>query len=56
LYFLGTARRAGKSQQVLVRRAKNALPGVVELFAPVKLTEFFGVVAGDQIDVEIDTI
>jgi hypothetical protein len=56
LYFLGTASRDGRAQQVLVRRAQNPLAGVVELFAPVKLTQFFGVVAGDEITVQINAI
>ena len=53
LYFLGTARATGKHQEVLVRRAQNPVPGVVELFAPVKLKEFFGLMSGDQLTVHM---
>jgi hypothetical protein len=56
LYFLGLASRRDRAQRVLVRRAQNPVAGVVELFAAVKLTQLFGVVAGDEITVQIDTI
>lgn len=56
LYFLATAQGSDKHQQVLVRRAQNPLPGVVELFAPVNLTEFFGLVSGDQLRVDAHAI
>lgn len=55
LYFLGTARTGAKSHQVLVRRAQNPVPEIVELFAPLKLRKFFGLVSGDQIAVDMHT-
>lgn len=55
-YFLASAQRGECSHAVLVRRAENALPGIVELFAPVNLTEFFGVDEGDEIEVDVRAV
>jgi hypothetical protein len=52
-YYTGVARVGENSQPVLVRRAKNPVRGRVELFAPVKLTEHFNIIAGDNVTVEI---
>lgn len=52
-YYFGTARRSGRSQVVLVRRAEVPLPDTIELFAPVRLTDLFGVVAKDEIEVDV---
>jgi hypothetical protein len=53
LYFLGTAKRGDRSQEVLVRRAQKPLAGVIELFAPVNLTKLYGLVVGDEISVQV---
>ena len=52
-YYSATASGTGKSQSVLVRRAKNPLPGRIELFAPIKLRSYFGLTAGDRLKVDI---
>jgi len=52
-YYAGTARKGDKAQPVLVRRAIVPLPGVVELFAAVSLTDTFKLVPGDSVWVEI---
>jgi len=53
-YYSGVASVGEKRHAVLVRRAFNPVPGRVELFASVKLTEYFGVTAGVQVVVEIN--
>jgi len=52
-YYSATVSGSGKSRDVLVRRAKNPLPGRVELFAPIKLRDYFGLAAGDKLQVEV---
>ena len=53
LYYLGEAQVSGKRQQVLVRSARNPLPGRVELFAPISLCKYFGLAEGDRVAVEV---
>ena len=53
VYYPGIARASGKSSDVLVRRAGIALPGRVELFAPLNLTTYFGLHEGDAVEVTI---
>lgn len=52
-YYFSTASGTGKSQDVLVRRAKNPLPGRLELFAPIRLRSYFGLTAGDKLKVDV---
>jgi hypothetical protein len=56
LYYLGEAQVAGKRQQVLIRTARNALPGRVELFAPISLRTHFGLNERDRVTVEAHAI
>ena len=55
-YYFAQARAKGKTEQVLVRTSRNPLRGRVELFAPVSLKANLGLVAGDQVDIEIPAI
>ena len=52
-YYFAKASGTGKSQDVLVRRAKNPLPGRLELFAPIRLRSYFGLTAKDRLKVEV---
>ena len=50
LYFRATASAGAKKQDVLVRRAEvPPMPGLVELFASVNLTRYFGLQEGDDV-------
>src|SRR3989344_8320069 len=53
-YYSGVACVNSKNQEVLIRRAQNPIRGRVELFAPVKLKDYFGVTNGDEVTVEIN--
>jgi len=52
-YYSAVARRSGVEEEVLVRRAVNPLPGIVELFSRVPLTDKFNLIAGDFLTVEV---
>jgi hypothetical protein len=52
-YYRATAVAKGKRQEVLVRRAKVALPRRVELFAPISLKQLFPLADRDRVVVEI---
>ena len=55
LYFRGIAKRAGKTQEVLIRRAKKpAVVGRIELFAPISLTTYFALTEGKRLEVKIN--
>jgi hypothetical protein len=57
LYFSGLAQDSGKSQDVLVRRAKNpAVLGRVELYAPISLKGYFGLNERDSLKVKMHAI
>jgi CTP-dependent riboflavin kinase len=52
-YYAATARRDGREESVLVRRAMAPLPRVVELFSAVSLRDTFDLAANDVISVEV---
>jgi CTP-dependent riboflavin kinase len=52
-YYAATARFGGAAEPVLVRRAQVPVPGVVELFAAVSLTDKFNLKPDDVVRVEI---
>ena len=52
-YYAATARFGGAGEPVLVRRAQVPVPGVVELFAAVSLTEKFKLNPSDVVSVEV---
>jgi Domain of unknown function DUF120 len=54
LYYQGTARSAGFSIDVLIRRAENPVPGRVELFAPESIRRSLNINDGDRITIELD--
>ena len=56
LYFVAEAHAKSKSEKVLVRTARNPLPRRIELFAPVSLTEVFGLEQGDLVKVVVHAI
>jgi hypothetical protein len=53
LYYAATFRLDELSEGVLVRRARNPVPGRVELFAAISLKDTFGLSAGSQVKVEV---
>jgi CTP-dependent riboflavin kinase len=53
-YYAATARFGESEEPVLVRRAQVPVPGVVELFAAVSLTDKFKLKPDDVVTVEID--
>ena len=53
LYYAALLRSGESSERVLVRRARNPVPGRVELFAAISLKETFGLSAGNQVKVEV---
>ena len=52
-YYAATARRDGKEESVLVRRAMVPLPRVVELFSAVSLKDTFNLAPNDVISVVV---
>ena len=52
-YYLATATVKGETQEVLVRRAINPLPGRIELFAAVNLRDRFRLRDGNEIKVAV---
>lgn len=54
LYYHATAQAKGESIEVLVRRARNPVPGRVELFAARGIRTALGVVDGDTVEVILD--
>lgn len=52
-YYLAIARVGDTEEAVLVRRAENPLPGRVELFAAVSLTEKFNLKPNDAVTVQV---
>jgi len=56
LYYLAEAHANAKTEQVLVRTARNALLRRVELFAPLSLKDVFGLRSGDTLKVVVSAI
>jgi hypothetical protein len=53
MYFRGVVAASGRTEEVLIRRAKNPVPGRVELFAQCRLRSKFGLSEGDTVTVTI---
>lgn len=53
-YYMASASANGKVQQVLVRRARNALRNRIELFAPVLIKSTLCVTENDYISIKVD--
>jgi CTP-dependent riboflavin kinase len=53
-YYAAVARNGNAEHSVLVRRAKNPVPRVVELFADVSLRDALNLRPGDIVSVEIN--
>jgi hypothetical protein len=52
-YYAAMARRGGRGESVLVRRAMVPVPRVVELFSGVSLMDTFNLTANDVVSVEV---
>lgn len=52
-YYLGKVIYASTSVDALVRRAKQPVPGTVELFSPVNLREYLGIDDGSVVTVRV---
>ena len=52
-YYLATATEKGETQEVLVRRAINPIPELIELFSAVNLRKRFQLKDGDEIHVTV---
>ena len=52
-YFYGEAKRSNCAQEILVRKAKIPVEGVVELLAPVNLREHFELSDDDLLHIEV---